>query len=296
MEESKNSQPPSYESLQKRPSSPPTTRSPSPLPSIASHTSLFCKRTWYKPQAQLPPQEYVETTREGYHYHFGRPHSTDPPRPSSASDFLVPAASLSSGPAVDHYVYTGFWQRPQKQSVNDGGVVIEEVLEGDPSLDGDIEVLRPDQYEEADSDSENNEDDNGGSDAELVCGLRRLHCESGGVSDVDVGRSSKSRNKRWSAGLKRTHAQSVGSNTDVGDAEDIDAHDVESSARRMRRRVRGPGNRSSLTFEDVPSASVAEAEDSPNTSVEQTPMPSDVEHDTMDTSPSCTPEELMELD
>ncbi|TKA70020.1 hypothetical protein B0A49_06765 [Cryomyces minteri] len=296
MEESNNSQPPSYESLQKRPSSPPATRSYPPSPSSASHTAPFCKRTWYKPQAQLPSPEYVATTRKEYHYHFGRPHSTDSPRPSSTSDFLVPAASLSPGPAVDHYVYTGFWQASQNQSVNDGGIVIEEVLEGDPSLDGDIEVLRPDRYEEADSDSENNEDDNGGSDAELVRGLRRLHCESGGVSGVDVGRSPRSRNKRWSAGLKRTHAQSVSSNADVGDAEDLDAHDAESSARRMRRRVRGPGNRSFLAFEDIPSASVAETEDSPNMSVEQTPMPSDVEHNAMDTSPSCTPEELMELD
>ncbi|OCL11692.1 hypothetical protein AOQ84DRAFT_373757 [Glonium stellatum] len=76
--------------------------------------------------------------------------------------------------------------------------------------------------------------------------------------------SYRRRKKRWSAGIfKRSHSQSVGSNTDTEDSKAFDTPNIGSSARRLRRRARGPDdNRASLILDELLNATTAEVEES----------------------------------
>lgn len=121
-----------------------------------------------------------------------------------------------------------------------------EDLGSDTGYDSDLEVVQPDHCEEAKSDRGSTRLDDDG----LLRKLNDLRC-SGGSSDEDdeQQRIYRRKKKRWSAGIfKRTHSQSVEGDSSYSDNDPLD--DVDISARRLRRRVRGPGDRTSLIFED----------------------------------------------
>ncbi|KAI9723770.1 MAG: hypothetical protein M1812_001070 [Candelaria pacifica] len=161
-------------------------------------------------------------------------------------------------------------QRKNIRVVQDEDFTVEEILEGDADYRSGPQVLRPDLYEDPDSDwgrdkrkRDHMRPEGSELNAEIIDEFESMHCKE---DEHDAGgqhRRYKRKKQRWSAGkLKRTHSQSVGSNSDTDeDEETLDAHDVGSSARRLRRRVKGPGDRSSLLFDDNIDFTVAEIEE-----------------------------------
>ena len=159
--------------------------------------------------------------------------------------------------------------------VSSENITVEEVREDDFVSDGNIEVLQPDGYEDPDSDSGPDktfkslwEESKG--KADIIRGVEEM-CTKGFGDVEEQERRYRQKKKRWSAGLcKRSHSQSIESDSDPED-EDLDAHDIGCSARRLRRRVKGPGDRSSLVFEDShPDAKVAEEDESHDFATAQT--------------------------
>ena len=177
----------------------------------------------------------------GQAFLFARPRSQGASsRPSTASDAGCVAESADE--ASDEGARPA---RPVRRVVETAHFVLEE-LDSASESDSAAEVVRPDHYEDAASDSE--------APAAIVDDFCKLHCEEH-ESDADLdGALVRRRNrlKRWSAtGFKRSHSQSIESDSDCDDADQLDAHDIGVSARRLRRRVRGPGDkRSSLVFDD----------------------------------------------
>jgi hypothetical protein len=129
--------------------------------------------------------------------------------------------------------------------VEDESMVVEHVsftleeLSSDPGYDSDIEIVQPDSIEHPKEKSPT-----------LSHIIRHAHDTRNSSDEEERQRIYRRKKKRWSAGIfKRSHSQSVGSDSDYSDNEPLD--EAGSSARRLRRRVRGPlDRRSSLIFED----------------------------------------------
>ena len=127
---------------------------------------------------------------------------------------------------------------------------IEEVSDDDIGYD-DIEVIHPDTFEDAESEQDHLEsaevnDDIMGRLHDLLCGHSITPND---FEDIQRSRYLRKK-KRWSKGgsHKRSHAESVGSDSDNDSIESLDSLQVGSSARRLRRRTQG----TSLLFEDPP--------------------------------------------
>jgi hypothetical protein len=123
--------------------------------------------------------------------------------------------------------------------------VLEE-LEDDPGYDSDIEIVLPDHCEDAKSEKSASRVGNN----EVYERLEELHLEQESSDDEEQLRRYRQKKKRWSAGVfKRSHSQSVEGDSSYSDNDVLD--DVNPSARRLRRRVRGPADRrESLIFQD----------------------------------------------
>lgn len=129
--------------------------------------------------------------------------------------------------------------------------------------DDDDEVIRPHQYEDAESDrapsvkSVTRND----LDARILSDFKNLHCaqDDDRQAWVEKNRAERRRRRRSSASVqKRTLSQSIGSGTDDEDLQPVTfegANEAGSSARRLRRKV---GERTSLIFDDPPLARVEE--------------------------------------
>ncbi|KAK4498414.1 hypothetical protein PRZ48_011072 [Zasmidium cellare] len=146
-------------------------------------------------------------------------------------------------------------------------IQVEELAEGDMGYMTDLDVVYPEELEEiSSSDSDEDQDATDVSENEashLTRKLSRLRC--GDDQEVDFEQLRRQRHIEKRAGtriFKRTHSQSVKSETDVTDADALDDHDLGSSQRRLRRRVRGP-REAGVAFEDLlrssPEASNASA-------------------------------------
>jgi hypothetical protein len=125
---------------------------------------------------------------------------------------------------------------------------------------GDEDVIRPYQYEDADSETAQSVKSSGGRsksdlDPRILEGLRDLDCGTQEEEHEAWVRAERARKKwkRRSSGTKRTLTQSIGSDTDDEDLQPVmfeGANEAGSSARRLRRKV---GERTSLIFDDPPS-------------------------------------------
>ncbi|KAF2478127.1 uncharacterized protein BDR25DRAFT_8292 [Lindgomyces ingoldianus] len=231
-----------------QPTSPPMTpgtRSHSRFPPQTSHTSPIYKRMGLSMLAQSPPLEFIEPIGQGPQFHFTRPQSGDQSsRPSSAS-----GQACATTPQDSEYEdesdeeSTKEIERPARR-VEKAEFVLEE-LDSDPGYDSDIEIVRPDHFEDAISDiSADKQEQNG-----IIDQFKGLRCAGGSSDEEERQRIYRRKKKRWSAGIfKRSHSQSVEGDSSYSDNDPLD--DVDASARRLRRRVRGPGDRSSLIFED----------------------------------------------
>jgi hypothetical protein len=134
-------------------------------------------------------------------------------------------------------------KKAARQQVEDG-IRVEELTEGDAGYITDVDVVYPHELEEVESDSER-ESDSGdeGSESgdEISSRLSRLGCDDSPEAEFEKKRRAEHRRKRRDSRVfKRSHSQSVKSDADVTDPEAMADHDVAASARRLRRRVRGP--------------------------------------------------------
>ncbi|MCJ1362218.1 hypothetical protein MMC16_001320 [Acarospora aff. strigata] len=142
-------------------------------------------------------------------------------------------------------------------------IFIEELPAGDLEIGSDVDILRPDGYEDADSEQATNDghpgpgsQDNIENHKDIIEGLKTLHCDSD--EEVLTTDEARRREKRQRGGLfKRSHSQSVSNDTD---GEPLDAHGSRRSARRLRRRVRGPSLRFLPNDARTPEAEFGELE------------------------------------
>jgi hypothetical protein len=145
--------------------------------------------------------------------------------------------------------------------VTEGNFTLEEFNESayEEWESGDEDVIRPYQYEDADSEKAQSVKSSGGRrksdlDPRILDGIRDLGC--GAQEDAhEAWVKAERQRKKWkrrSSGTKRTLTQSIGSDTDDEDLQPVmfdGANEAGSSARRLRRKV---GERSSLIFDDPP--------------------------------------------
>ncbi|KAF2115557.1 hypothetical protein BDV96DRAFT_599869 [Lophiotrema nucula] len=239
------------------PSSPPMTpgsRTHARFPPQTSHTSPIYKRMGLSMLAQSPPLEFIQPTGQGHQFHFTRPVSRDQSsRPSSNSGPALGASPNSSEDEDEDEDESEAESakevvRPTRtyRRVDRAEFVLEE-LDSDPGYGSDIEVLRPDHYEEAKSDK-------GGKSLEengFLNEFEKLRCQVNSSDEEEQEQRYIRKKKRWSKGMytyKRSYTQSIEGDSSYSDDDPLDDNDP--NARRLRRRVRGPGNRSSLIFED----------------------------------------------
>ncbi|KXL42428.1 hypothetical protein M433DRAFT_136443 [Acidomyces richmondensis BFW] len=144
---------------------------------------------------------------------------------------------------------------------------VEELLEGDVGYITDIDVVYPEELEEANSSDSHSAgfttssdlDSDSDSDDAVARKLSRLRCgDENAEANFEEGRRLRRLSKRnmGSRLVKRTHSQSAKGDTmsDFTDLEAIDDHDRADSQRRLRRRVKGP-QEAAIAFEDLPRSS-----------------------------------------
>ncbi|KAL2063993.1 hypothetical protein VTL71DRAFT_4487 [Oculimacula yallundae] len=183
-------------------------------------------------------------------------HHSDSDSDSSES----PPRSLSSSPIPP---FSESPPRKQTRTIAEGNFTLEEIDEGDyEDWDSDDEdVIRPHQYEDAESDRAASVRSVPRSeiDPRVLAGLENLQCVNENLEDerelwLEQRREEKRRKRRSSGSVqKRTISQSIGSDTDEEDLKPVTfegANEIGSSARRLRRKTKG--ERSSLIFDDPP--------------------------------------------
>jgi hypothetical protein len=250
--------PPPYAFGNGHPSSPPMTpghrADPRFLP-LAGHTTTAFKRM--ARHIQSPPMEFIEPIGQGPKFHFTRPQSKpSSSRPSTASGQACATTPQDSSDidddddddddtSEDDSGYEEFVTPPRLVDEADVTFVIEELDSAESGYDSDVEVLRPDHFEDAKSDKSGARLERNG----FIDKFKELHCQEESSDDEEERqRIYRRKKKRWSAGIfKRSHSQSVEGDSSYSDNDPLD--DIDSTARRLRRRVRGPGD-SSLVFED----------------------------------------------
>lgn len=124
-------------------------------------------------------------------------------------------------------------------------VIVQELADGHPDYSTDVELVYPDELEEVGSASEmisdisDSEED---SDHVISSRMSQLHCEDrAGEAKMQRVRRERRLSKRLARRpFKRRHSQSNNSESEVTDVDAMDDQDVPSSARRLRRRMKGP--------------------------------------------------------
>ncbi|KAF2244722.1 hypothetical protein BU26DRAFT_84769 [Trematosphaeria pertusa] len=240
--------PPTYTFPNGHPTSPPMTpgtRTHARYPPQTSHTSPIYKRMGLSRLAQSPPLEFIQPTGDGHQFRFTRPQSNEASsRPSTASGRAYATTPQESEDETESDEESAYEEERPARRVEHADFVLEE-LDSDPGYDSDLEVVRPDHFEDAKSDKSGARlEENGFLDR-----FNQLRCQEGSSDEEERQRRYERKKKRWSAGIyKRSHSQSIEGDSSYSDNDPHD--DVDSNARRLRRRVRGPGDRSSLVFED----------------------------------------------
>ncbi|KAK1076408.1 hypothetical protein LTR33_008972 [Friedmanniomyces endolithicus] len=163
----------------------------------------------------------------------------------------------------------------KRQATEEDGVRVEELAETDPAyLSDDVSIVYPASLEEASglstANSEYGDDELSSSASDMEAGgevaseaggngithrMSRLRCAD--EAEFEAGRMQRRLSKRMGSRVfKRSHSQSVkgppeGMVEEVVDFEGMGDQDLEASARRLRRRVRGPEDGGAVGFEDV---------------------------------------------
>ncbi|KAF1979742.1 hypothetical protein BU23DRAFT_104328 [Bimuria novae-zelandiae CBS 107.79] len=230
------------------PSSPPMTpgtRTHARFPEKDDHPSPGYKRVGIVHSAQSPPLEFIKPIGQGPQFQFTRPQSRGASsRPSTASVACATTPQDSEDEDASDEESVCDDARPVRRAEENDISFILEYLDSEPGYDSDLEVVRPDQFEDAKS-------ERSGSrlvDSSIIDDIKEMHI-SGDSSDDEETRQRLNwkKKKRMSARVyrsKRTYSMSVEGDSSYSDNDPLD--DVDESARRLRRRV----DRSSLIFED----------------------------------------------
>jgi len=123
-----------------------------------------------------------------------------------------------------------------------------EALGSEASYDQELEVLRPDAYEDAPNDGERRSQQDEG---ERLARLSKLQLEHDSSEEEVQEQRYRQKKKRWDKGIfTRSHSKSVDGENSYSDSDSLD--DVHPKSRRLRRRrLRGPRTKGeSLVFRD----------------------------------------------
>ena len=220
---------------------------------------MFAKRYGFIGQIDSPP-ENIDPTGTGYHFSYTPPQRDRSSDSSSESEETTNSDDETSEPEVESYSEAAASVRQTSVRVladDETDFTVEEMSENDMGYDSDTKPVQPDHIEDADSVKGNQ--DNTEVDNILAQGIEKLNCDNSSEhQDFEEAHQKRlcQRRKRWSKGgnNKRNHDESIGSGTDGDDIEPLDAHQLGSSARRLRRRTQGPEDkpRRSLLFDDPP--------------------------------------------
>ncbi|KAI9787682.1 MAG: hypothetical protein M1839_000213 [Geoglossum umbratile] len=300
--------------FQMRPSFPPET--PSYRPSIPPVTAGAHKLTVSFSANQPPLGEYIGPVGKGAQFQHIRqaqamgqsPRSSSP---SSMSSMRTPEVSELLG---DRETGKGRDMNRHIILIEESSFTLEELRDSDTSGNSDMEVVRPDYYEEADSDWEKGDGDSSAKfqhtswqeELERHTGIVRdfqglcsgVDGFSHSLSHADQDRKHRrGKNNRWNASMfKRSFSQTIASDTDGDDEADMNSNNVGSSTRRQRRRVgsREPKTRSPLAFEDTPTG--LDAEDDDELDKDDSPEPEDSDEYIMGTLPFWVMTDMMQVD
>lgn len=204
------------------------------------------KRMGIDMRAQSPPLEFIEPTGYGHQFLFTRPQARNYSSRTSTVSGHACGTSAQDSDDEDEPDEEGPKEIERVARRVDRPSFVLEELDSDPGYDSDIEIIKPYHCEDARSEKSGGVPDGN----VLLDKFKELHCQHGSSDDEEEKeRIYRRKKKRWSAGIfKRSHSQSVEGDSSYSDNDPLD--DVDVSARRLRRRVRGPGDRASLIFED----------------------------------------------
>jgi hypothetical protein len=221
-------------------------------PPQTSHTSPIYQRMGLGRLAQSPPLEFITPIGQGPQFNFTRPErASSPTHPSIASRRACATTPQDSEDDYDDdsddEAKSDEESEPEKTNpyrrvdVADVTFVLTELGSSDDEYDSDVEVVRPTHCEDAKSEKS----------VGMIEQFKEMQVLEGSSDEEERERIYRRKKKRWSAGIynKRTHSQSIEGDSSYSDNDPLD--DVDSTARRLRRRVRGPADRrASLVFED----------------------------------------------
>lgn len=183
------------------------------------------------------------------------PH-TPPYTPYRAKRRFERSDSPASVSSIQPTETTSPAKKAAKRSISDN-VKVEELVEGDLGYVTDIEVVYPEELEEktsSASEDDSSDDEGNASETGISQRFQQLGCDDSQEAEFERKRRENHLRKRTSSRLfKRTHSQSIKSDSEVSDIEAMGDHGLSSSARRLRRRVRGPSGIE--VFDDAPRSS-----------------------------------------
>lgn len=243
-----------------------------------------------------PPLEYIEPTGHDHHFNFTRPQSLEPSsRPSSVSDRAYDATTTQESEDEDDSEYESEQEEARPMRVVERAQFVLEELGSDLGYDCDVEIVRPDHYEDAKS-------DRSGTKAEVLARMHQLALDEDSSEDEERKRKYRHKKKRWSAGIfKRSHSQSIEGDSSYSDNDPLD--DIDQTARRLRRRTRGVfDRRNSLIFVDqgVPNTNnILEVEEPDEGTVLHSKGPPSIPSDdafTLDELPFWRGHDMMDLE
>lgn len=182
------------------------------------------------------------------------PH-TPPYTPYRAKRRFERSDSPASVSSIQPAETTSPAKKAAKRAVPDN-VRVQELVEGDLGYVTDIDVVHPEELEEklsSDSEDEYSDEDGDDSDTGISQRFQQLGCEDSGEAEFEKKRRENHLRRRTSSRLfKRAHSETIKSDSEVSDVEAMGDHDLSSTARRLRRRVRGP---SGIEVFDAPRSS-----------------------------------------
>jgi len=180
-------------------------------------------------------------------------------------------------------------KRPRRESSDE--IYIEEMSPDEMGYDGDVEVLRPDQYEDAESDLEDTTPRRRlwpDTDDELAGKLRRLSCDPSVLHAQQLEDRSKLGAKRQSKEMDVDDRGSGSRRTEIEVSELVDEQAEQRPIKRRKRRVsqshmvHGVGNKQPSRAWSDSSEKTEDQEVTIDSSLSSTPAPVDGDDDAMD--------------